>query len=301
MRPSRSPGSIELTLALLAMSAPAAACPCGAPAGAAPAWTTVGERIALNVTAGWTHEYGTFDARARARPLPPGVSTERATLDLTAAWRALPSLELSAGLAGAWTRAAQPGTLREGISLGDSTFRARWESPAPRSPARPALALWGAIRAPTGDRDEGVNVLTAVGLGHWELSLGAQARWHLGRAWELSAAAELGLRAPATRGDATVTPGPRALVALAAVWRPSPRLALNASLSAWWEAPMWIRGEQSPDAGAYRVGPGAGASWQVREGLRVMTSVSVDPRVDGLGANGGANLRATLGITAALR
>lgn len=297
MRPSRSRSSVELGLLTLALAAPAGACPCGAPAGAAPAWTTPSERVAVSAVSGWSHELGTYDARGRAWPLPQGVATERATLDLAVAWRALPSLELAASVAGAWTRAAQPGVTREGISLGDSAFRARWESAVPMSPARPSVALWVGARAPTGERDTGANALTSAGLGHWVLSLGAEARWRLGARWELSAATELGVRAPATWNGATVTPGPRALLALAAVWRPSTRLALSAAVSAWWEAAPWIHGAQSPDASVYRVGPSVGASWQVADALRALASLSVDPRVDGFGANGSANLRATLGLT----
>jgi hypothetical protein len=302
MRPSRSRRCAESLLAALALAAPAAACPCGAPAGAFPAWTALDERVTVTALTGWSREIGSFDARSRALPQPRGVRSDRVTLDLLAAWRAHRSVELALGVAAAWTRTELPGIAAEGFALGDTSLRARWESPVPVSPAAPAVALWGAVRAPTGGRDLRANGLTSVGLGHWELGLGVETRWRFGLRWSLSVGAELGLRAPADVGGTTYTPGPRAAALLSVIGRPTDRLAISLGLSAWLEAAPWLDGVAAEDAVVHRVGPALGLSWQVVDAVRVLGSVSVDALVDGLGANSPANVRATLGLSwAALR
>lgn len=272
------------------------ACPCGAPAGAFPAWSALDERLTFTAVTAWSMELGTFDERSRTRSLPPGVSTHRATLDLLASWRPSAPWELTLGVAGMFTSAALPGLRAEGISLGDSTFRARWELPS-SAPSRPTLALWSTLRAPTGARDEGANGLSSAGLGHWELALGAELRWAVASRWALSVGLELGARAPATHGGVEITPGPRGAALLLAVWRPSDDIALSIGLSAWTEAPAWVAGVADDVPWSYRVGPALGMSAQLSPALRLLASIAVDPPIDGFGARSPANLRASLGLS----
>ncbi|MFO0628575.1 MAG: transporter, partial [Polyangiales bacterium] len=211
MRPWRSRRCAELAAALLVLSASreARACPCGAPAGAFPAWTALDERLTLSLVLGAHAEHGSFDEHGRAWPLPARVSMHRLLADLTVAWRPAPAWELAASVSAAWSDARQPGLAAEGVALGDTALRARWEGP--RSPRRgvPGAAVWSGVRIPTGDRDPRAQGLTGVGLGHWELSLGGELRWDLAARWSASVGAELGVRAPARWNDVDVTPGPR--------------------------------------------------------------------------------------------
>lgn len=302
MRRSPSPRCAELALAALLFGAPVAACPCGAPSGAFPAWTALDERLTVTALAGYAGEVGSFDDRARAWPLPRDVAAHRVSLDLLAAWRPVAAVELSLGVAAAWSRASQPGVLAEGISLGDSAFRARWELPRSPSAGVPAAALWLGARAPTGERDPRANGLTSVGLGHWEASLGGELSWSFGARWTLSVGVELGARAPAVWNDVEVTPGPRGAALLLAVWRPSERVALSAGVTAWLELSPWVQGVREDPSVSHRVGPTLGVSWQALPALRVLASAGVDPLLDGFGGNATASVRATLGLSwAALR
>lgn len=304
MTPWRSRRCAELAAALLALgiSREAAACPCGAPAGAFPAWTAMDERLTLSLVLGAAAEHGSFDDRGRAWPLPAGVSATRITSDLTVAWRASPAWELTASVAAAWSSVSLPGIAVEGIALGDSALRARWEGPRSLPRGAPMVALWTGVRAPTGDRDPRAQGLTSVGLGHWELSLGGELRWDLAARWTVSVGAELGVRAPARWEGVEMLPGPRGAVLLLAVWRPHDDVALSAGITGWAEVPAWIEGHQDDVPWSYRLGPTAGVIWQVTPALRLLASLGVDPRVDHLGANTSANVRGSLGLSwAALR
>lgn len=295
--PSRRCAEALGALAACTFTTVAAACPCGAPAGAFPAWTAPDERLTFSAMFGASTEHGSFDARGRAWPSPDGVSSHRVTADLIAAWRPAPAWELAASVAGGWSATRLPGLQAESIALGDSALRVRWESPRTTSGAAPEVALWTGLRAPTGDHDARAFGLTAAGLGHWEMSLGGELRWTLSRRWSLSVGAELGARAPARREGVEVTPGPRVAGLLLAVWRPTNPLALSLGVSAWSESPAWIDGQQDDAGWSYRLGPTVGLSWQLARALRLLATVSADPRVDHLGAGASAELRGSLGLS----
>lgn len=298
MKPSRSRRCAELA-ALLALALPraAGACPCGAPAGAFPAWTAPDERLTLSLVLGAAAEHGSFDHRGGAWPLPAGVSARRLTADLYVAWRPSPAWELTASAAAAWSAVSLPGLSVEGIALGDSALRARWEGPPSLRRGAPRVAVWTGLRAPTGDRDPRAQGLTSVGLGHWELSLGAELRWDLAARWAVSVGAELGVRAPARWDGVEMLPGPRGAALLLAVWRPHEDVAISLGLTGWAEVPAWIEGRQDDVSWSYRLGPTAGVSWQVIPSLRLLAAVGVDSRVDHLGANTAADVRGSLGLS----
>lgn len=288
-----------VSAAVVALAAPAArACPCGTPAGGIPAWTGPSERVAVSLGVGWVRELGAWDHRARAHANPANVRSDRALFEAAAAWRATPSVELSLAAAAAYTDAALDGVAYHGAALGDLTLRARWDGPFPFSERAPRVSLWSGARIPTGDAatNQLAGAVAGIGLGHVEVPLGVELRWRFGAPWELAVATELGVRLPAERGGATVLPGPRALVAISGVWRPTTRVAVTLGLNAWFELAPWIEGASSGEH-AYRFGPVAGASVQLVAALRASLSVAVDPPVDGFGANATANARTALAIT----
>lgn len=284
---------LSASLAAWLAAGSAAACPCGASLGPVAPWTQAADRFALAAGVSWQEELGTVDAQGRAWSSPQGVATHRALLDVAAAWRALPSLELAAQWSAAYTAVTLPGAASDGATAGDLTVRGRWESAAPLRRAVPQVGLWGALRAPTGSAGNGsLAAVTGLGLGAWEPALGGELRWRVSEPLTLLALTEVGVRV-APLGD--VRPGVRWMAGLAVAHQATARVGWTVALSEVVEGDATERGQAVADSGTRRTLLAAGANLRWTDQIRTMLSVSTDVPVPGLERNITTQLRA--GVT----
>lgn len=282
-----------LALSVSLAASAAGACPCGASLGPVAPWTQAAQQVAVAAGVSWQTELGTVDAQGRAYASPRGVATNRALLDLAAAWRALPSLELAAQWSAAYTAVTLPGASSDGFAAGDVTVRARWEAAAPLRRVVPQAALWLALRAPTGSVGaSSLATVTGLGLGAWEPALGAELRWRVSEPVTLLALTELGVRV-APVGD--VRPGVRWMAGLAAAHQVTARWGWTVALSEVLEGDATERGQTVADTGTRRTLLAVGASARWSDALRTMLSVSGDLPLPGLDRNITSQLRA--GVT----
>lgn len=284
---------LSLAIAALLVTPAAAACPCGSALGPVAPWTLAADRVAVAASLSYQGELGTVDAQGRAWSSPPGVATHRALLDLAAAWRVVPSVELSAQWSAAYTDLTLPGASSASATLGDLAFRARWESAASLRRAVPQVAAWAALRLPTGDAGSGaLATVTGLGLGAWEPALGAELSWSLSTPLTLSVLTEAGLRV-APLGP--VRPGVRWMLGAAMAHQLSSRWGWTAALTEIIEGEATEAGQSVSGSGTRRTLLALGASTRWTDRLRSVLTVSADLPLDGLESNVTTQLRA--GVT----
>lgn len=275
-------------------SGSAMACPCGASLGPVAPWTQAAETVAFAATLSWQEELGTVDPQGRAWSTPRGVATHRALLDLSTAWRVIPSLELAAQWSAAYTAVTLPGASSAGATAGDLSVRARWEAAAPLRRVVPQVGLWGGLRAPTGSTGNGsLAAVTGLGLGAWEPSLGAELRWRLSVPLTLLALSEVGVRV-APLGD--VRPGVRWMAGVAVAHQTTGRFGWTVALSEVIEGEATERGQAVEGSDTRRTLLAMGASARWTEHLRSMLSVSTDVPVPGLDRNVTTQIRAGVSL-----
>lgn len=285
---------VAVALSVWLAAGSAMACPCGAALGPVAPWTQAAEAVAFAATLSWQSELGTVDAQGRAWATPPGVATHRALLDLAAAWRVIPSLELAAQWSAAYTAITLPGASRAEATAGDVSVRARWESAAPLRRVVPQVALWGGLRAPTGSSGNGsLAAVTGLGLGAWEPSLGAELRWRVSEPVTLLALSEVGVRV-APLGD--VRPGVRWMAGVAVAHQVTARWGWTAALSEVLEGEATERGQTVEGSDTRRTLLALGASARWTEHLRSMLSVSTDVPIPGIERNVTTQFRAGVSL-----
>lgn len=279
-------------MAIATCASAASACPCGAALGPVAAWTLPAERVALAAALSYQTELGSVDVRGRPWSNPAGVSSHRVLIDLAAAWRVAPSVELAALWTAAYSALSLPGASEASLAAGDLTLRARWEAAAPLRRAAPQVSAWAGLRAPTGSQGAGsLATVTGLGLGAWEPSLGAELRWALG-AWTLLALTELGVRvAP----SGPVLPGVRWMLGAAVAHQTTARWGWTAALTEVVEGPareggQWVEGS---DTRRSLLTLGASARWS--DSLRTTLSLGGDLPLPGLERGVTTQLRA--GVT----
>ena len=261
----------------------ASACPCGTTLGPVAPWTQAADRVAFASALSWQTEPGTVDARGRAWSSPPGVSTHRVLLDLAAAWRVAPALELAAQWSAAYTAIALPGAASAAASAGDVSVRARWESAVPLRRAAPQVAAWAALRAPTGSAGAGaLATVTGLGLGAWEPALGAELRWSVSSPVTVMALTEVGVRVAPV---GSVRPGVRWVLGGAVAHQVTPRWAWTAALTEVIEGAASEDGQRVAGSATRRSLLAVGASARWADGLRTMLTVSGDLPLPGLASN----------------
>ncbi|MDB4931906.1 MAG: hypothetical protein JWM10_4390, partial [Myxococcaceae bacterium] len=121
---------LAVGMAALLAGGAAQACPCGAALGPVAPWTLPAEGVAVAAGLSGQTELGSVDGQGRAWSAPRGVSTQRVFVDLAAAWRVVPSVELAAQWSAAWADVTLPGAASRGVIAGDLGLRARWEAAA---------------------------------------------------------------------------------------------------------------------------------------------------------------------------
>jgi hypothetical protein len=220
------------------------------------------------------------------------VATHRALLDLAAAWRVVPSVELSAQWSAAYTDLTLPGASSASASVGDLSLRGRWESAASLRRVVPQVAAWAALRMPTGDAGSGLATVTGLGLGAWEPSLGAGLSWSLSTPLTLSVLTEAGLRV-APLGP--VRPGVRWMLGAAVAHQLSSRWGWTAALTEIIEGEATEAGQSVSGSGTRRTLLSLGASTRWTDRLRTLMTVSADLPLGGLESNVTTQLRA--GVT----
>lgn len=287
-----SPAIAAALVATLAVPA-ARACPCGGALGPVAPWTLAADRVAASASLSYQGELGTVDARGRAWSVPPGVATHRALLDLAAAWRVVPSVELAAQWSAAYTDLTLPGASSAAVTAGDLSLRGRWESAAPLRRVVPQVAAWVALRLPTGDSGSGaLATVTGLGLGAWEPALGAELRWSVSTPVTLIALTEVGVRV-APLGP--VRPGVRWMLGAAVSHQLSSRWGWTAALTEVLEGEATEGGQSVAGSGTRRTLLALGATTQWTDRLRTMMTISGDVPVPGLESNITTQLRA--GVT----
>lgn len=279
--------------ALLAGGA-AQACPCGAALGPVAPWTLPAERAAVAAGLSWQTELGSVDGRGRAWSNPRGVSTQRAIVELAAAWRVVPAIELAAQWSAAWADVTLPGASTAGSTAGDLGLRVRWESAAPLRRVVPQVAAWAGLRVPTGTRGDGsLATVTGLGLGAWEPALGAELRWSVSTPVTLLALGELGVRV-APLG--AVRPGLRGLVGVAVAHTVTSRVGWTAALTEVVEGESSEAGEAVEGSATRRTLFAVGASVRWSDAWRTMATVGGDLPLAGLESNVTTQLRAGLSL-----
>lgn len=279
---------LALCAAALAPAA-ASACPCGALVGPSAPITGAADRWGAAVNVSALAELGRWDSRSGAQGNPEGASAYRGVLDLAAAWRATPALELGLGVAAGYSAVENPGQSLTGGGLGDSYVRARHELGLTRAGWVPTGAAWAGLRAPTASRalnDPGLAMATGLGLGAWEASVGGELRWALGARVQLALSGEVGLRFAGLDG---YSPGHRAAVTVTVVHEVTQRVSLTAGAGEWME--LGVDGSL-----LRRTTVSVGAQWRASLDWRAMARVDVDPLVDGAGNELPAVVRASLGV-----
>lgn len=270
-------------------------CPC---ASAGPSWTALtnpDERFAARATVSYWREMASWDEAGRAYPTPSGVRVQRGILELAVAWRPWLRWEFSLGWGAAITEAVQPGAQDLAVRSGDLTTRARWE---PFRDDLSHVAVSAGLRAPVGGDGSGsfAGAVSALGLGTWELSLGAEYGRRFGERWTVTGIAEFAARAPQEVSNVTYTQGLRAALTAMGAFEVTEMLALTASTTGWWESNVWRGGESVEATSIRRWSMGLGAVIAPRGRLRATFGVSIDPWFDGAGTNGTAALRAMAGV-----
>ncbi len=283
---------LSLAIAALLAAPSALACPCGSALGPVAPWTLAADRVAASASLSYQGELGTVDAHGHAWSSPPGVATHRALLDLAAAWRVVPSVELSAQWSAAYTDLTLPGASSASANVGDLSLRGRWESAASLRRVVPQVAAWAALRMPTGDAGSGLATVTGLGLGAWEPALGAGLSWSLSTPLTLSVLTEVGLRV-APLGP--VRPGVRWMLGAAVAHQLSSRWGWTAALTEIIEGEATEAGQTVSGSGTRRTLLSLGASTRWTDRLRTLTTVSADLPLDGLESNVTTQLRA--GVT----
>jgi hypothetical protein len=278
--------SIALFVATWLRPCVAQACPCGPDAGPAAALTRTGDRVALSIGLTWARETGTWDTHTRAWPQPLGARVDHGALDVALALRVGDAWEFSARSSLVARSVAHPGFGNQGLGLGDTFVRARWETPSASTPtSTPDVALWAQLRAPSALEGERALAwaLPSSGLGAWELALGTQLRWRVASQVTLALALEAGTR--------TGGLGPRAVAAVAAQWLPTDRTALSATISEVWEV-------DAQHLGVFRRTTAAiGGAVQLSTRWRPSALIACDLRFDGLGRDASAWCRASIAST----
>jgi hypothetical protein len=271
----------------------AGACPCGAALGPVAPWTQAAETVAVASAVSVQVEPGTVDLRGRPWSAPSGVATRRVVLDLAAAWRVLPSVELAAQWSAAYTAFTLPGVSGAEAIPGDLALRARWESAAPLRRVVPQVAAWAALRAPTGGTGAaGLATVTGLGLGAWEPALGAELRWSVSAPVTVLTLTELGLRV-APIGVAR--PGLRWMLGAAVAHQATARWGWTAALTEIIEGEAVEGGQPAAGSSTRRTLLALGASVRWTDALRTAVTVSGDLPVPGLERNVTTQLRA--GVT----
>lgn len=270
------------------------ACPCGVVAGPSAALTGVADTWAVGATLSYLREVASFDERSQVYPTPNGVAVGRALLDVSLGRRLSPRWELAATGTVGFAHTALRGVESHGAMLGDTVLRARAAVWTPfGNAAAPTVSAWVGLRLPTAAgaaSNPALASVSGVGLGAWEGSLGAEARWNLSRAWQVTGYGEAGLRTTAGL-ETLATPGPRVLAGVAGVFLPTPRVALSVGLSGWWEAAPTRDGQRVAEGALQRTTCTAAMTVQRGAHWRLGLSAAMDLPVDGLGRNVPALLR----------
>ena len=276
------------------LAAPVAiGCPCGASLGPVAPWTRATEGGARAAGVTFQSEVGTVDGQGRGWSSPAGVSAHRATLDLAAAWRVAPAVELAAQWTAAYTTLSLPGASRDGVVAGDASVRARWESAAPLRRALPQVAAWAALRAPTGSAGDGaLAAVSGLGLGAWEPALGVELRWRVATPWTVLALTEVGVRVAPT---GPVQPGVRWMAGAAVAHQATARWGWTAALTEVVEGEAREGGASVAGSGTRRSMLALGASARWTDDLRMTMMVGGDLPVPGLARNITTQVRA--GVT----
>ncbi|HEV8245351.1 MAG TPA: hypothetical protein VGP93_06275, partial [Polyangiaceae bacterium] len=119
----------------------------------------------------------------------------------------------------------------ESSGLGDTRLRARWEISHERPPSGgglrwPAFALLATISVPGSESE--ADHAASLGVGAWEVALGADIVSSLTQAWQLEAIVEVAERSPDTTLGFERQLGPRALFQLGSSYALVPELRLGA-------------------------------------------------------------------------
>jgi hypothetical protein len=276
---------------------------CRGAGGAGGAFTAADERWNASIVSTGRYEIGTWDWSGRAHREPRDVSSMDASWVVAAAVRVVRPLELAVTAGGgvAWLRA--PGL--ESVSGGatDLTLRARYDLLAedPSHLARPGIALWNTLRAPTGvtmgqTLGSTAGQIGAFGLGAWELAWGADFRRTFARAWQPFVAIEGAWRAPDHAIMVARSLGPRFSTRAGLTWFIDGIYAVS-FLAEWAiEADVTLEHRDVPGSWQQRTSLGVAGSAHLPSGVRLALAIASDVPVDGLGRNAEATLRATFSI-----
>jgi hypothetical protein len=296
--------TLGVAIAVLAAASNAHACgACRGAGGAGGALTAADERWNVSLLSLGRYQVGSSDWSGRAHLEPRDVTAVDATWTVAAAVRFIRPLEVGifGGGGVAWMRA--PGLDTIGGSATDLTLRARYDVLAedPSHLARPAIAVWNALRVPTGATGgqtfgSTAGQIGAFGLGTWELAWGADFRRTLARAWQPFVAVEAAWRAPdAATGSARVL-GPRVGARTGVTWFVDDVYALSFLVEWGIEANVSLDHRDVPGSWQERTSTGVAGSAHLANGMRLALGLASDLPIDGLGRNAEATLRATFSI-----
>jgi hypothetical protein len=217
----------------------------------------------------------------------------------SAAYRALPALELSLGAVfGTSTRVVPGGLNATRTGFGDTMLRGRWdvhESPVPhrRSLLNPGVALIGSIRAPTASDTTAQQAHSGShgstlgeGLGTWEGALAVDLSHALHDDWRIGLLLEGALRAPDEAFGVSRWLGPRLMSQVTLGHHLLPSLELGALAEIEWEGDTTLAGNTVSGTGRRAVDVGAFVSFVPADSpLRSGFQLRHSPSFDDLGIN----------------
>lgn len=295
-----------LALAWGATAGHVAACPCSDDPGAAFGSLRPGERATLALFASARRTRGRYDALSRYSPLADGESEWSEELLGRLALRVSKRLEASGELGFASYHFQAPGIHEQRAGLGDALVRARArlvEEGMPHESFRPSAGLSVLGRAPVGalsrQRSAGYGSGgVQLGLGAWEVGLGADAARSLTPSLTLALAAEAAYRFEDRALGRARHLGPRADASLTAAYAVADWLTTAASVRLRLVGDVSLDGQRLPGTGERLWTVSGSASFAPRRSrFRSAVTLSAEPPVSRIAQGGAASLAVSCGLT----
>lgn len=294
---------------VLLVAGRASACPCSDDGGGG-GLLRDDETYAVSLLATSRHALGRFDAFGRYSALGAGEREVSEELLLRLALRLPRRVEWLGELGHASYRFHAPGLLEQTSGLGDALLRARLrlrdEGMPHESPWLPAVTAAALVRAPLGVMAEHRTTSfgsggAQLGLGAWELGLGAEVKRSLSPRFELLAAGELAYRFEDHVLGSARRLGPRADLGLAARALPNDWFSTSIAVRTRLTSEVTVAGHALPGTAERLWSLVLGAAVYDRpSSLRSSLTLSVDPPWGALsvGSTAAAALSVALGYGA---
>lgn len=296
-----------LALGLVLLAGRARACPCSDDGGGGSGVLRDDERYAASMLATSRHALGRFDAFGRYSRLGEAEREASEELLLRVGLRWPQRVEWLGELGYAAYRLHAPGLVEQTSGMGDALLHARVrlrdEGMPHENPWLPAVTATALVRAPLGvmaaHRTTSFGSGGAqLGLGAWELGLGAEAKRSLVPSFELLLAGELAYRFQDHVLGSPRRLGPRADLGLGARLLPNAWFSMSAALRARLTGEVTIGGRALAGSAERLCSFVVGAAvYEPRSRLRSSVTLSVDPPWSSLsiGSTAAAALSVALG------